>query len=51
MSDGRLSGGLAGVLGVVVTFAIGGVVFLAVRGRGRTAAEAGSGTGAPAGPR
>lgn len=36
VSDGRVAGGLAGVLGVVVTFALGGVVFLAVRGRGRS---------------
>jgi hypothetical protein len=34
VEDGRLSGGLAGVLGVVVTFAVGGLLFVAVRGRG-----------------
>lgn len=33
VDDSRLSGGLAGVLGVVMTFSIGGLVFLAVRGR------------------
>ena len=49
VSDGRLSGGLAGVLGVVVTFAIGGAVFLAVRGRGRGAAGTGAGAGTDAG--
>lgn len=38
IDDGRLSGGLAGVLGVVVTFALGGAVFLAVRRTGRSAA-------------
>ncbi len=36
VDDGRVAGGLAGVLGVVVTFSIGGLVFLAVRGRGRS---------------
>lgn len=52
VSDGRLAGGLAGVLGVVVTFAIGGVVFLAVRGRGRSdaGADAGAGGGGAAEP-
>lgn len=45
VSDGRLSGGLAGVLGVIVTFAIGGVLFLAVRGRSDAGAGSGAGTG------
>ena len=34
--DDRLSGGLAGVVGVVVTFAIGGTIAFAVRRRGGT---------------
>ena len=45
VSDGRVAGGLAGVLGVVVTFAVGGVVFLAVRGRGRPSAGGPDGAG------
>lgn len=40
VSDARLSGGLAGVLGVVATFAIGGLVFAVVRRRPRADAEA-----------
>jgi hypothetical protein len=41
VDDGRLSGGLAGVLGVVVTLVIGGVLFRIVRGGSRRdAAEA-----------
>ena len=39
VDDGRLSGGLAGVLGVVVTFAVGGVLFLAVRRGNRSSDE------------
>jgi hypothetical protein len=34
VGDGRLSGGLAGVAGVGLTFVLGGAVFLAVRRRG-----------------
>lgn len=33
VEDSRLAGGLAGVLGVVLTFSVGGLFFLAVRGR------------------
>jgi hypothetical protein len=56
VDDGRVSGGLAGVLGVVATFAVGGLVFLAVRGRGRGAGSGpdggpgGGGDGDPDGP-
>jgi hypothetical protein len=35
VDDGRVSGGLAGVLGVVATLAIGGVLFRVVRGGSR----------------
>jgi hypothetical protein len=38
VGDARLSGGLAGVLGVVATLAVGGVLFRVVRGRRRDAA-------------
>jgi hypothetical protein len=41
VDDERLSGGLAGVAGVLVTLAVGAVVFRLVRRRGRGA------TGAP----
>jgi hypothetical protein len=43
VDDGRLAGGLAGVIGVVATFAIGGLVFRVVRrpARGHDAAAAG----------
>lgn len=41
VDDGRLAGGLAGVLGVVATFAIGGLVFAVVR---RSAARRGDST-------
>ncbi len=44
----RLSGGLAGVLGVVVTFAVGGVLFLAVRRGGRSARRPDAGAEEPA---
>lgn len=33
VDDERLSGGIAGVLGVLATFAVGGVVFVVVRRR------------------
>jgi cobalt/nickel transport system permease protein len=42
VGDERLSGGLAGVAGVVLTFAVGGVLFLALR-RNRSGSGAGSG--------
>jgi cobalt/nickel transport system permease protein len=35
VDDGRLSGGLAGALGVVATLAVGGVLFRIVRGGSR----------------
>jgi hypothetical protein len=40
VDDGRLSGGLAGVLGVVVTLVVGGVLFRIVRGGSRRDAAA-----------
>nr|ASV47114.1 cobalt/nickel transport system permease protein [uncultured bacterium] len=53
VEDERLSGGLAGVLGVVATLAVGGVLFRVVRGRGRGEGRpedepAGSGPGSTA---
>jgi hypothetical protein len=39
VDDSRLSGGLAGVIGVVVTFSLGGVLFLAVRRRSPAPAD------------
>lgn len=54
--DERLSGGLAGVLGVLVTFAVGGVIFAVVRrssgargGTGGTGGGTGDAAGTPAG--
>ena len=40
VDDGRLSGGLAGALGVVATLAIGGVLFRVVRGGSRRERDA-----------
>lgn len=40
VDDERLGGGLAGVIGVVVTLSVGGALFLALRRRGASAAEA-----------
>ena len=37
LDDARLSGGLAGILGVVATLAVGGVLFRVVSGRRRDA--------------
>ncbi|AXG79636.1 energy-coupling factor ABC transporter permease [Streptomyces paludis] len=48
ISDGRLSGGLAGVIGVGATVAVGSGIFWAVRRR-RTAEGAGAGQGAVGG--
>lgn len=42
VDDGRLSGGLAGVLGVLVTFGVGGVLFLGVRRTARSKDSAGT---------
>jgi cobalt/nickel transport system permease protein len=39
VGDARLSGGIAGVLGVLATFAVGGVVFAVVRRRSPAAAD------------
>jgi cobalt/nickel transport system permease protein len=39
VDDARLSGGIAGVLGVLATFAIGGVVFAVVRRRSPASAD------------
>jgi hypothetical protein len=43
VTDDRLSGGLAGVVGVVITFAIGGGVAFALRRRGSRASDVNSG--------
>jgi hypothetical protein len=46
VSDDRLAGGLAGVLGVLATFAVGGLVFLAVRRSARgSGGRSGRGSG------
>jgi cobalt/nickel transport system permease protein len=45
LQDTRLSGGLAGVLGVLTTFAIGGLVFAVVRRSPREEAGAGDAAG------
>lgn len=49
VDDARLSGGLAGVIGVGVTLAVGTGVFWAVRRRGAAATPTGSSGAPPAG--
>ena len=46
VTNERLSGGLAGVVGVGATLLLGGGLFLLIRRRGTTPAAAGSGAGA-----
>jgi len=47
VNDARLSTGLAGVVGVAVTFAVGGGLFLVVRRRDRSSDRRGDDAGAP----
>ncbi|MGY1769836.1 PDGLE domain-containing protein [Blastococcus sp. SYSU D00813] len=47
VDDGRLSGGLAGVIGVAVTLVLAGGLTLALRRRGGAAPEAGDLPGEP----
>ena len=47
VNDARLSTGLAGVVGVAVTFAVGGGLFLVVRRRDRCSDRRGDDAGAP----
>lgn len=47
VDDGRLSGGLAGVVGVAVTLVLAGGLTLALRRRGGDAADAGDATAEP----
>ena len=48
VEDGRLSGGLAGVLGVVVTLALAGGLTLLLRRRTGTSSDVAEDAGAPA---
>lgn len=47
VDDERVSTGLAGVLGVVMTLAVGGGLFVVLRRRGASAGSSGSSSGAP----